>query len=73
MPMYEFICEECKNEQELICKVADANTVACPKCGHVPMKRRTSLSAFQLKGGGWYKDGYTKEKVPAKPKPKSTT
>ena len=33
------------------------------------MKRKVGLSSFQLKGGGWYKDGYTKkpEKSPEKP------
>jgi len=25
------------------------------------MKRKVGLSSFQLKGGGWYKDGYTKK------------
>ena len=25
------------------------------------MKRQVGLSSFQLKGGGWYKDGYTKK------------
>ena len=26
------------------------------------MKKKLSLTSFQLKGGGWYKDGYANQK-----------
>ena len=26
------------------------------------MKKKLSLTSFQLKGGGWYKDGYSQKK-----------
>ena len=31
----------------------------CPECKESMLKRKTSISAFHLKGGGWYKDGYS--------------
>jgi putative FmdB family regulatory protein len=39
--------------------------LVCPKCNK-RCGRIIDLSGFQLKGGGWYKDGYNKKK----PKPK---
>ena len=36
----------------------------------VSSERIIDLAAFQLKGGGWAKDGYGKKQKP-KPKPKS--
>ena len=39
-------------------------SVACDRC-MVSSERIIDLAAFQLRGGGWYKDGYSK-----KPKPK---
>ena len=35
--------------------------LTCPECEKETMKRQVGLSSFQLKGGGWYKDGYTKK------------
>ncbi len=35
--------------------------IHCPECGSVNVTPKISKSSFKLKGGGWYKDGYTKE------------
>ena len=37
------------------------SAIDCPECEKETMKRKIGLSSFQLKGGGWYKDGYTKK------------
>jgi predicted nucleic acid-binding Zn ribbon protein len=34
--------------------------VACPKCESSQSKRRIAGGHFELKGGGWFKDGYHK-------------
>ena len=42
----------------------------CPKCCYNPdkqekherMKKKISKMSFELKGGGWFKDGYSKQK-----------
>ena len=58
MPIYEYTCETCGEEFEHIQRFADAplKHCVCGKNGQV--NRKLSLSAFQLKGGGWYKEGY---------------
>ena len=79
MPIYEYTCDSCENELEIIQKVSDDPITTCPSCNQETLKKRTSRSAFHLKGGGWYKDGYAdskksgdsttkkpKEKTPAK-------
>ncbi len=58
MPIYEYQCEECKEELEVIQKVSDDPIETCPSCQNNTLKKKTSMSAFHLKGGGWYKDGY---------------
>ena len=34
--------------------------LSCPLCGD-SCERIIDLSAFQLKGGGWFRDGYVKK------------
>lgn len=59
MPIYEYVCEACNEAVEVIQKIADQPLTECPKCNADAMKKQTSMSSFQLKGGGWYKDGYS--------------
>jgi putative FmdB family regulatory protein len=55
MPLYEFVCKECKKEIEELCKWDEV--IMCEKC-EKPMTRQISKGSFQLKGNGWYKDHY---------------
>jgi len=67
MSLYTYQCYECMNVQEVMCSVKDRDkSVACDRC-MVSSERIIDLAAFQLKGGGWAKDGYGKK---PKPKPK---
>lgn len=57
MPMYEYQCEKCQKTTEVIQKFSDAPLTTCESCGGTlfkPLQR----TAFHLKGGGWYADGY---------------
>lgn len=58
MPVYEYECQECDNVFEVQQKIADDPLSECPTC-HAPVKKLMSMSSFQLKGGGWYADGYS--------------
>ena len=58
MPLYEYDCSQCGTSMELIRKFNEADDATCPKCGTQSLTRKTSQTAFQLKGGGWYNDGY---------------
>lgn len=58
MPIYEYVCTSCGNEFEAMQKFSDAPLTDC-ECGESgTVERKLSLAAFQLKGGGWYKDRY---------------
>jgi len=58
MPIYEYRCKGCKKDFELLQKITDEPLATCPKCGK-KVKRLISQTSFTLKGGGWYKDGYS--------------
>lgn len=67
MPIYEYICHRCSREFEAMRRFSDAPLETC-ECGEMgKVSRKLSLSAFQLKGGGWYKQGYSLDApVPSK-------
>ena len=67
MPVYEYCCSDCNQQFELRQKFSDAPADQCPKCGGA-VHKMVSASAFSLKGGGWYGDGYN---VKADETPKS--
>jgi putative FmdB family regulatory protein len=58
MPVYEYECEACNKVFEVQQKIADEPLRDCPEC-QAPVKKLMSMSSFQLKGGGWYADGYS--------------
>ena len=58
MPIYTYQCCECGLVQEVMCAIKDRNkSHPCNDCLGVS-KRIIDLAAFQLRGDGWYKDGY---------------
>ncbi len=59
MPVYEFECE-CGNCFEELVKM-DTKASTCPKCNQ-KAKKIMSPCTFELKGGGWYADGYSSSK-----------
>ncbi len=65
MPLYEYNCEDCDHEIEIIQKFTDPSPEECPKCTG-SLKKKTSQSSFVLKGGGWYKEGYSSTPTPTK-------
>lgn len=60
MPLYEYCCKKCDHEFEELQKITDKPIKKCPKCGANQAQKKVSLSGFQLKGSGWYADGYSK-------------
>tara|TARA_B100001250_G_scaffold129646_1_gene110459 strand:+ start:676 stop:1032 length:357 start_codon:yes stop_codon:yes gene_type:complete len=59
MPIYEYLCASCGFQFEEVQKFNDPPLEECPNCGEKSASRQVSMSAFHLKGGGWYKDGYS--------------
>ena len=59
MPIYEYLCASCGYQFEEVQKFNEPPLEECPDCGKKSVRRQVSMSAFHLKGGGWYKDGYS--------------
>ncbi|MBU1404009.1 MAG: zinc ribbon domain-containing protein [Proteobacteria bacterium] len=58
MPIYEYQCEACQDVIEAQQSLTDKPLTTCPACTG-SLKKLISRSSFQLKGGGWYSDGYS--------------
>ncbi len=71
MPVYEYECPACEKVIEVQQRMADDPLSQCPECEGAVTKIM-SRSSFQLKGGGWYADGYSSSK-PAADKKSSTS
>ena len=59
MPLYEFECPEGTVTERFTSM--DTEEIECPKCRQ-KAKRIISRCSFELKGGGWYADGYSSKK-----------
>ncbi|MEO8211868.1 MAG: zinc ribbon domain-containing protein [Myxococcales bacterium] len=62
MPIYEYACAACAHTFEEWQKMSDPPVKTCPKCKKKKVEKLISHTAFQLKGGGWYKDLYSSSK-----------
>jgi len=67
MPIYEYVCNACGHEFEEWQKISDAPVRTCPSCGKRKVERLVSLSAFHLKGSGWYVTDYGGKKRGTEP------
>ena len=61
MPLYEYRCESCGHQFEVIQKFSDALIAVCPKCGSGPVVKLFSSPAIQFKGSGFYITDYGKK------------
>ncbi len=62
MPIYEYACNSCGHELEIIQKMSDEALEECPNCHKNTLKKQISASAFQLKGTGWYETDFKNKK-----------
>jgi putative FmdB family regulatory protein len=58
MPIYEYQCEACGEQMEVMQKMSDAALIDCPKCGRPALKKLVSAAGFRLSGGGWYETDF---------------
>jgi len=54
MPIYEYRCEACGHQKEVLQKISDAPLTVCPACGKASFNKMLSAPGFQLTGSGWY-------------------
>ena len=57
MPIYEYQCDTCGAQRELILKHGEVARPTCTAC-RKRMRRVISKTAFILKGSGWYVTDY---------------
>ncbi len=58
MPIYEFLCQACGNEIEVLQKISDPHPTDCEACGKAEMKKKVTAAAFRLSGAGWYETDF---------------
>jgi putative FmdB family regulatory protein len=58
MPIYRYRCTQCAEIAEVWAKMSDSPPDECPKCGANALEKMVARTGFQLKGGGWYAQGY---------------
>lgn len=57
MPIYEYRCSDCSHEFEIMQSVHSRTLRKCPECAG-KLEKLISRTSFQLKGGGWFDQGY---------------
>jgi len=61
MPIYEYRCEKCGTNIEVIQKISDPPLKRCSKC-RGKLEKTLSRTSFQFKGSGWYVTDYSGKK-----------
>ncbi|MDJ0761868.1 MAG: zinc ribbon domain-containing protein [Myxococcota bacterium] len=62
MPIYEYRCDACGHEFEVMQKISDRPIRKCEACKKLKAKRQISQTSFILKGSGWYVTDYKGKK-----------
>ena len=75
MPTYSYKCKKCGHVLEVFQGINDAPLSDCAACGAGNSLEKMLFSApvFALKGSGWYKTDYAKDKPADKPADKSAS
>ncbi len=60
MPIYEYQCQSCEHNLEVIQKISDAPLTYCSECEQDTLKKKVSAAAFRLNGSGWYETDFKK-------------
>jgi putative FmdB family regulatory protein len=60
MPIYEYQCESCGRQFEVMQRITEPLIAGCEKCGG-RVRRLISQTSFVLKGTGWYTTDYPSE------------
>ena len=58
MPIYDFQCQSCGTEVEVLQKISETPLKDCEACGEPTMKKKVSAAAFRLSGSGWYETDF---------------
>lgn len=67
MPIYEYRCDKCGHDLEVLQRTSDEPRRECPKCKEPALRKLVSAAGFRLKGTGWYATDFKNASKPAKP------
>lgn len=59
MPLYEYVCEDCKRKTEVLQRLREKPLKICPHCGG-KLKKAFSAPAIQFRGSGFYTTDYAR-------------
>jgi putative FmdB family regulatory protein len=62
MPFYEYECQACGAQVEVLQKITDAPLKKCTGCGKSKLVKLVSAPVFRLKGSGWYETDFKSDK-----------
>jgi putative FmdB family regulatory protein len=51
MPIYEFHCEACSADSEILVRSTEWKGTRCPKCGSTRLEKKLSVFASSMAGG----------------------
>lgn len=60
MPLYEYHCNHCNADTEVLQDIEDPPLTECPKCHDHDVHKKISVSSFRLTGTGWYETDFKK-------------
>ncbi|MCL7487840.1 MAG: zinc ribbon domain-containing protein [Desulfobulbaceae bacterium] len=52
MPIYEYVCKDCKAHFEVLVSLTSGKTIKCEKCSSLDVKKTVSASSFRMAGSG---------------------
>ncbi|MDX1754841.1 MAG: zinc ribbon domain-containing protein [Marinobacter sp.] len=58
MPIYEYVCDACGFEKDVIQKMSAEPLKDCPSCQASAFRKRISAAGFRLAGSGWYETDF---------------
>lgn len=58
MPIYEYQCQACGEELEVLQKISEEPLRDCPACHKPALRKKVSAAGFRLKGSGWYETDF---------------
>jgi len=62
MPIYEYVCNECGHQFDVLQKMSDKPLSDCPACEKSALKKKISAPGFRLSGSGWYETDFKSDK-----------
>tara|TARA_R110002073_G_scaffold31930_8_gene97412 strand:- start:618 stop:935 length:318 start_codon:yes stop_codon:yes gene_type:complete len=62
MPFYEYRCQDCGHQFDVLQKISDEPLTNCPDCQKPSLVKLVSAPSFRLSGTGWYETDFKTDK-----------